>query len=392
MKKFYGFKRPDGRIGTRNLVAVIALTETARVAAEAITKNVKGVISVSFPYGRAVSDAESVIKTITGYGAHPNIYGSIIIDMPGNQAEKISKIISETGKPVKPLAVMGAGTINTIMKGTIEAQKLAIEASEIRRVKTSLDHIILAVECGGSDATSGISSNPVTGYVSDKVIDTGGTVIFNEPSELQGIETILANRAVNEIVKKKVLGVIKRQQGMQALAPPPVRDWRTYGDNVRGGLTTIEEKSYGSALKAGHRPVKGVLNWCERPRGNGLFLMDAPSSGEESVTSMVAAGANIVVFSTGQGNPMGNPFAPVIKCSGNKNTVTTMSEHIDVDVSNVTYGMEEIRDAGERLWEELLKTISGKLTKAETLSHNEWVIPRINDWKLYPDIPAMKKK
>jgi altronate dehydratase len=120
--------------------------------------------------------------------------------------------------------------------------------------------------------------------------------------------------------------------------------------------------------------------------------MDAPSSGEESVTSMVAAGANIVVFSTGQGNPMGNPFAPVIKCSGNKNTVTTMSEHIDVDVSNVTYGMEEIRDAGERLWEELLKTISGKLTKAETLSHNEWVIPRINDWKLYPDIPAMKKK
>ena len=327
-----------------------------------------------------------MIKTIIGYGTHPNVYGTILIYMPGNQAEKISKLISQTGKPVKPLAIMGSGTVNTIKKGIIEAQKLAIEASELRRVKVSLDSITLSVECGGSDATSGISSNPVTGYVSDKIVDAGGTVIFNEPSELQGIAYILSQRAVNKTVEKKVLEVIQRQEGMQALAPPPVRDWRTYGDNVRGGLTTIEEKSYGSALKAGHRPITGVLKWCEKPAGKGLYLMDAPSSGEESVTSMVAAGANIVIFSTGQGNPMGNPFAPVIKCCGNKKVVDTMNEHIDVDVSNVTYGSEAVYEAGERLWKELIKVASGKLTKAETLSHNEWVLPRINDWKLYPNV------
>ncbi len=379
VEKFLGYRRTDGSVGVRNLIAVIGVTETSRVAATAIANQVNGAVAITFPYGRSLALVESVVRTLVGYGTHPNVYGSLVISMPHQIADKISEEIAKYGKPVRSLGLLGTGTIKTIGEGIRIVQDMVLEASELRREPMPASNITLAVECGASDTTSGIASNPATGIAADRVVDAGGTVILDEPSELIGAEQMLARRAVNNNVGKRIVEVIERQE----------ERWRRLGaetyvsglavDNVEGGLTTIEEKSLGGALKGGTRQFQGVLEWCEKPGKKGLFLMDAPGSGEQSVTSMVAAGANVVIFSTGKGNPMGNPITPVIKCSGNPETLESMEEHIDVDVTGITLGIEEISEAGERLYEEVLKVASGKMTKAETLFHREWVLPRIHD-------------
>jgi altronate dehydratase large subunit len=377
--EFLGYPRIDGSVGVRNLIAVIGVTETARVAATAIANQVNGAVAITFPYGRSLALVESVVRTLVGYGTHPNVYGCLVISMPHQTADRIAEEIAKYGNPVRSLGLLGRGTVKTIGEGVRIVQDMVLEASELKRENVSASNLILAVECGASDTTSGIASNPATGIAADRVIEAGGTVILDEPSELIGAEEMLARRAVTKSVGKRIVQVIKRQEDR----------WRKLGaetyvsglavDNVEGGLTTIEEKSLGGALKGGTKQFQGVLEWCEKPGKKGLFLMDAPGSGEQSVTSLVAAGANVVIFSTGKGNPMGNPIAPVIKCSGNPETIRSMREHIDVDVTGITLGIEEITDAGGRLYEEVLKIASGKMTKAETLFHREWVMPRIHD-------------
>ncbi len=250
-----------------------------------------------------------------------------------------------------------------------------------KRVPAEPADIVLGLECGGSDATSGIAANPAVGAASDLLIEAGGTVILCETTELIGAEQVLARRAENEAVKKELLAVIARAEERARGAGVDIRGAQPAPGNIEGGLTTIEEKSLGCVHKAGSSTVRGVLDYGEAPQKKGLLVMDTAGFDVESVTGMVAGGSQIIVFTTGRGTPVGNAVAPVIKVTGNPRTAKTMKEHIDVDVSSVILGEETLEEAGQRLYERIIATASGSLTLSEQLGHREIAISR-----LYPTI------
>ena len=227
------------------------------------------------------------------------------------------------------------------------------------------------------DATSGIAANPVVGYVADKIVDLGGTVILSETPEMIGAEHILLKRIVDATTRNKLLNAIKRwlkiaeEQGVDLIGTQPTRG------NIAGGITTIEEKSLGAIIKGGSRPIRGFLEYAEEVKGKGLYIMDTPGNDVMSLAGMVAGGAQLILFTAGRGTPVGNPIAPVIKITGNPHTYARMKENIDFDASPVLLGRKTVNEAGEQLFRLVLEVARGKLTRAEILGHNEFVIHKI---------------
>jgi altronate dehydratase large subunit len=228
------------------------------------------------------------------------------------------------------------------------------------------------VKCGGSDATSGVASNAAIGEAVDRVIDLGGTAIFSETTEILGAEHILARRAINEEVAAKIYRAVEANEKMAMDAGIDLLGINPVPDNVRGGITTIEEKSLGAIMKAGTHPIQDVLGYGERPGRPGLYFMDSPSAASEVVTGLSACGAQIVLFSTGTCNPVGNPISPVLKVTSNPRTATRMRQHLDADVSDIlTRGMS-LREAGDRILDAIISVANGKLTTAEVTGHLEF--------------------
>ena len=225
--------------------------------------------------------------------------------------------------------------------------------------------LIFGVKCGGSDATSGVASNAAVGEAVDRIIEAGGTAIFSETTEILGAEHILARRAVSEEVAKKIYKAVHDNEKMAMAAGVDLLGVNPVPDNIRGGISTIEEKSLGAILKAGSSPIQDVLGYGERPRHPGLYFMDSPSAATEVLTGLSAAGAQMILFSTGTGNPVGNPISPVLKITSNPRTVARMKEHIDVDVSEILTGNMSMREAGDRILQAIISVSNGHLTKAD---------------------------
>lgn len=376
--KVKGFLRPDGRVGFRNHFLVIPTVICATRTAEEIASNFPNVVYLHNQHGcnHMKDDERKVVNVLKGMALNPNVAGVLFVGLGCETVptRKIFESVRESGKPAECLIIQEeGGTLRTIEKGVRTLQKM-MEEYEAKQVEVDLSAVTVAIECGGSDTTSGIASNPVVGYVADKLVDMGATVVFSETTEIIGAEHILARRAVSEEVAKKLLELVNRCERNALAGGEDIRGVNPTPGNIRGGLTTLEEKSLGAIYKAGTRPIKGVLEYAEPIPTGGLYFMDSPGHDVESVTGMVAGGAQIVLFTTGRGTPTGCPIAPVIKITANARTYSRMSDNIDVDVSDVLEGKLTIQQAGERLFAKLIEVLNGKLTKSEILRHHEFGI------------------
>jgi altronate dehydratase large subunit len=376
-----GYKRPDGRFGIRNHVAVLSAMDNCNGIVKKIAAQLKDVLAIPIWYGRGQfgQDQELTFNTLAGLGANPNLHSVLVVSLEPVSAKKLTdEIRRRSQKTVISINVQELGnSINAVAEGTKIAAELISMATEQQRESFQLSDLVLGVECGGTDTTSGIASNPVLGSVADCVIDNDGTVILTETSEFLGAEHILAKRAKNKEVHDRILGIVDNveleanRRGVSILGANPVPD------NIAGGITTIEEKSLGAIIKGGTKEIQGVLNYADQAAGGGLFLMDTPAPACESMTGIAAGGAQVILFSTGKGNIIGCPFSPTIKVTANPETAATMQPNIDLDVSKVFLGTQLVEEGGQLLLDYLSKVINGKKTKAEILGEEEIALNKI---------------
>ena len=374
MTEFHGYERPDKSVGVRNHLLVIAPIDCSYEPARRIADRVEGAVAVTQHHGCGAN--EMVINTLIGVGCNPNTSGVLLVGLGCETltAEILAEGIEKSGKPVEIVICQEGGTLRAIEKGTRILQRMAHETKETRREPFPVSKLTLALECGGSDATSGLAGNPATGIAANMLVDEGGTVIFSEPQEMTGTQDILARRAVNQTVAGAIRSMIDREeQRMKAMGIDS--RFITKG-NLDGGLTTIEEKSLGAIMKGGTRPIQGVLqnNWSrlDKPSHGGLWLQDGTERDIPSVTHLVAAGAQVVAFTTGRGSTVGHAIAPVLKITGNSETYRRMTDNMDINAGGIINGRETLQAVGERIFNAVIKVASGKKTKAEALGYKDF--------------------
>jgi (2R)-sulfolactate sulfo-lyase subunit beta len=374
-----GYRRADGRVGIRNHVVILAVDDLSNAAVEGISRLVAGTLAIPHAYGRLQfgEDLELTFRTLIGTGANPNVAAVVVVGIEPSWTDRVAEGIEVTGKPVVRLSIERHGDLNVIAEGARAAAKLVQDASEIQRVAVERHEVMLSIKCGESDTTSGLGSCPTTSQAVDRTVAANGTVLFGETTELTGGEHLIAQRCVDERVRAKFQGFFDNYletieaQGVDLLGSQPTQG------NIRGGLSTIEEKAMGNIAKTGSVPVVDALDPGEAPTRQGLNFMDTSSAAAECITLMAAAGAVIHIFPTGQGNVIGNPIEPVIKLTANQVTAATMGEHIDLDVSGLLTQEYGLVEAGDRLMELVDRTINGRLTAAEAIGHREFVITKL---------------
>jgi len=377
MTEFYGYERPDGSVGVRNHLLVMAPIDCSSEPARRIAAQVEGAVAVTQHHGCELD--EMVANTLIGVGCNPNVAGVLLVGLGCETltSEVLAEGMEPTGKSVEIVVCQrDGGTLKTIEKGTRILQRMAEETAELRREPFPVSKLTLAVECGGSDATSGLAANPATGVAADMLIDEGGTVIFSEVQEMTGTREVLAARAVNPEVAEAIRGMIDRQERrMKAMG---IDSRFMSKGNIDGGLTTIEEKSLGAIRKGGTRPIQGVLenSWrrLERPTHGGLWLQDGTGWDVPSVTDMVAAGAQVIAFTTGRGSTTGHAVAPVLKITGNPETYERMKDNMDINAGTILDGGETLRSVGERIFRAIVEAASGRKTKAEALGYKDFIV------------------
>ncbi|HBE9443746.1 D-galactate dehydratase/Altronate hydrolase [Clostridioides difficile] len=381
--KFYGYKRPDGRVGIRNHILILPTSVCASDTTRIIASQVQGAVTFNNQNGcsQVHSDQQLTMDVMAGYAANPNVYGVIVVSLGCENCQNdlvVDAIKERTNKPIKTLVIQEEhGTLKTIEKAVRYAREMAQEASLLRKEEFPISELILGTECGGSDPTSGLAANPLIGELSDKLVDLGATSILSETTEFIGAEHILARRAVNEEVKEKILHIVHRYENSLKLVGEEVREGNPSPGNIAGGLTSLEEKSLGCIHKGGHRQISEVYDYAKQINKKGLVIMDTPGNDASSVAGMVAGGAQIVVFSTGRGTPSGNPIAPVIKITGNKITFANMEDNMDFDASPVIYGPQTMEELTDDLLNMVVDIANGKQSKAESLGYTEMAIARV---------------
>lgn len=368
--------RVDGQPGIRNHVVILSLNSFCNRAVELITTAVRGTLPLVHPFGRNEIGIyrERLERTIEGVVLNPNVGAVLLVGYePDSTQALLDKVRQKTAKPVDSVLVLESGTMSAVHAGVDKAIWMVMGASEARRTPVpSFEGFIFGVKCGGSDATSGVASNGAIGEAVDRILERGGTAIFSETTEILGAEHILARRAVNEDVARKIYSAVEANEKMAMDAGIDLLGVNPVPDNVKGGITTIEEKSLGAIMKTGTHPIQDVLSYGQRPDKPGLYFMDSPSAASEVVTGMSACGAQMILFSTGSCNPVGNPISPVLKVTSNPRTVARMRQHLDVDISDVLTKGQSLRDAGDRIVEAVKAVSDGRLTTAEITGHLEF--------------------
>ncbi len=377
MTQFMGYQRPDGYIGVRNHLLVLAPIDCSFEPAKKIAAQVDGAVAITQYHG--CGNDPVLAHNLIGTGLNPNIAAVLIVGLGCETltADIIVGGICQSGKPVEKLVIQEeGGTLKTQEKAVRILQRWAQEVAEYKPEPFPVSKLTLAIECGGSDATSGLAANPAVGVACDKLIDEGGTVIFSEPQEMIGTQHILARRAVNKQVADDIYRMINQDEDRLKAIGVDSR-WMSAG-NIDGGLTTIEEKSLGAIRKGGTRPIQGVLqnNWgrFDRPTHPGLWLQDGTGWDVPSVTHMIAAGAQVVCFTSGQGSTTGHAISPVIKITGNPITFSQMEDNMDINAGTILDGGESLNNVGQRIYKTILETANGKKTKAEALGYRDYII------------------
>ncbi len=379
---FLGYRRENGRVGIRNHVLILPVDDISNAACEAVGNNIKGTLALPHPYGRLQfgADLDLHFQTLIGTGCNPNVAAVVVIGIEPGWTQRVVDGIKTTGKPVAGFSIEEHGDIDTIARAARAAKDFVQWATEKQRERCGIDELWISMKCGESDTTSGLASNPTMGNLVDKLVPLGATICFGETSELTGAEQVCAERAADETVKQKFLKTwgdyndfINRHKTNDLSESQPTKG------NIAGGLSTIEEKAFGNLAKIGKKTrFIDVLEPAETPaKGPGLYFMDTSSAAAECVTLQCAAGYAVHLFTTGQGNIIGNPVEPVVKLTANPRTARTMGEHIDLDVSGILRREMDLGQAGDALIDMMLRTCSGRVTAAEALGHREFVLTKL---------------
>jgi altronate dehydratase large subunit len=382
-RTFFGFRRPDGTIGIRNQLLVVPVTASANTVARRVAAMIPG--SVALPvldddaeiaHSRALTE-----RTLAGAAASPNVGAAIIIGLNQSSGET-ERVLQQArqlapGKPIEGFSLdETGGSIKAISRGVELGQKLSPRLFMLQREEASVAELIVGTECGGSDATSGMASNPTVGYVSDMVVTFGGTTILSETTELMGAEHVLARRARNAEVAQRIVQIVANVEQAANAVGATVAGGNPTPGNMAGGLTTIEEKSLGCIYKAGTSEIQDVLDYGERPRRKGLHIMDTPGHDCVSVSAKASAGAHLCLFTTGRGTALGNAVYPVVKVCANPETCENMRDNIDFDASPIVLGLATKEELGVQLYKLMLDVCNGQPTNAELIGHQEFCIHR----------------
>jgi altronate hydrolase len=378
-----GYKRADGRLGVRNLVLVIYTVECAQFVAHAIASGENDVHVIGFP---GCYDNAYAIRLMLALGRHPNIGAvlSVGLGCEYTQPARIADAIRLSGRPAESFFIQTiGGTTASIAEGKriVRSLRTQIDASAAR-VPMTLADLTVGCECGGSDGTSGLAGNPVVGAFFDRLVDVGGTAIFEETVEQIGLKKILLGRAANA----DVAAALGRTYDKAEDYCRAVRQYSASPGNFAGGLTTIEEKSLGAFAKSGTRPIQGVIRVSETPKSCGLWLMDSVPdphfmqfgytnpNDSEGLMDLISAGSQVVLFVTGRGSVIGSPVSPLIKITGNAQTFVRMQEDMDFDASPVLTGERTMAEAARELLQLVCSVAAGEPSKPERLGHREYFV------------------
>jgi altronate dehydratase large subunit len=379
--RFMGYAREDGSAGTRNHVLALCINGLAQRAAQRIALAVPGTLLVGTPNGRGQygTDKAAQLAQLVGLGRSPNAAAVLVVGVDRKTAEEVAHGIAVSGKPVRVVALDDTheDALALSAVGIRAAGDLVHRASRLRRESCDVGALFLGVECGHSDATSGIVANPVVGSCVDRIVDDGGSAVIGEAIEWLGAEDLVARRAADPATGAAIRAAVLRRERAVAAAGLDLTGDNPGQENIRGGLSTIEEKSMGAIAKTGSRPVTALLGHGERPAGKGLHLMDGPSFSPESLTGFAAAGAQVALFTTGPGNSFCSALMPTIKVTGHPETAARLAGQIDFDASPVFHGRESVEAAGERLAGLVAEIASGALTWGEVHGEGAEVLTRL---------------
>jgi (2R)-sulfolactate sulfo-lyase subunit beta len=379
-RTFLGYRRTNGQVGCRNHVVILPVDDISNAAAESVAKVVQGTMALPHPYGRLQfgPDLELHFQTLIGTGANPNVAAVVVIGIEPNWTRRVAEGIAATGKPVAAFSIEGKGDLKIVEEASRVAVQMVGDATALLREEIPLTDMIISTKCGESDTTSGLGSNPTIGRFAERFTTAGGTFFFGETSELTGGEHIVADRITDPVQREKFQRLFDEHQRIILEQEANLLGSQPTEGNIAGGLTTIEEKALGNIQKIGNAKIDGVLEMAEAPTRRGLHFMDTSSAAAESVTLFAAGGAALHLFTTGQGNIIGNPIVPVLKLTANPKTVRTMSEHIDLDVSPLITADMTLDQAADATEEIVAATASGRWCAAEILGHKEFVLTRLH--------------
>lgn len=379
---FRGYRRHDGRIGVRNHVLILPSVVCSNTVVQRIAQQVPEVVFVTHQHGcsQVGDDVEQTRRTLIGYATNPNVAGVLVVSLGCEtiEGDKVAQAIAATGQDTEFLGIQESGGIRaTVALGVQKLHAMLERAARHEREDIPVSELILAVQCGGSDAFSGVTANPALGIASDLLIAAGGTVMLAEVPECLGAEHLLAARAATPEVGEQVIAAVRRYEEDALRMGVDLNKGNPAPGNIVGGLTTIEEKSIGALKKGGSTPLTEVIGYADPPTHKGLVLMDTPGNDIESVTGNLAGKAQIVVFTTGRGSVTGAAIAPVIKVATNTQMYQHMTDNMDINAGTIVDGTETITDVGRRMYEKIIAVANGEQTRSEEWGCNEFGINRI---------------
>lgn len=375
---FQGYRRANGKVGTRNeiwiLCTVGCVARTAQKIAEAAERRFKGrvdgVVALTHPFGcsQLGGDLDATRTMIAALAAHPNAGGVLILGL-GCENNQLSAVLAATDvDPSRLRAFAAQASEDELEDGLAAVEELVSIAERDRREPRPLSDLVIGLKCGGSDGLSGLTANPLVGRIADRVTGSGGTAVLTEIPEIFGAERLLMSRAANAQVFQGVVDVVNDFKAYFLDHGEPVSENPSPG-NIEGGVTTLEEKSLGAVQKAGRGTVTEVLRYGQRAHEKGVVLLEAPGNDAVSSTALTAAGATVILFTTGRGTPLGFP-APTLKLATNSSLAQRKPHWIDFDAGRIAAG-QGLDDAADDLLRLVAATASGQPTKAELNGERE---------------------
>jgi len=395
--QFQGIVRADGRVATRNYIGILTSVNCSATVARAVADhfrrdihpealadypNIDGVVALTHGAGCAVDPSGEALgllrRTLAGYAVHPNFAAVLIIGL-GCETNQIESLLETQGlqasAQLRAFTIQGiGGTSKTIAAGIEQVRSLLAEANQVRRQPVSAQHLVVGLQCGGSDGYSGITANPALGNAVDRLVAAGGTAILSETPEIYGAEHLLTRRAVSREVGEKLVARIRWWEDYCQRMNAELNNNPSAG-NKAGGLTTILEKSLGAVAKAGSSNLVDVYQYAEAVRAQGLVFMDTPGYDPVSATGQVAGGANLIAFTTGRGSAYGCAPAPSIKLATNNRVFEHQQEDMDVNCGGIAEGSTSIEERGAYIFDQMLRIASGARSKSEQHGYgqNEFV-------------------
>ncbi|OUN01130.1 MAG: carbohydrate hydrolase [Paenibacillaceae bacterium ZCTH02-B3] len=377
--KFNGYVRENGKVGIRNHVLVMSSVGCANTVVEKISAQT-GANPITHQQGclQLGVDQELTKKTLIGAGNNPNIGAVLIVGLGCETVQPTLLAEHIKGKRVEYITIQECGgTTKAVEKGVAIVREMQKELEKQKREPVDISHLIIGLKCGGSDTFSGLTANPVLGYVSDRLVDLGGTVILSETPGFFGGDRYLRERIVTEEGRKKFDEILNTMWQESSRLGETLADGELSPGNIKGGLTTLIEKSLGGIKKGGSRPIQGVLDFADEITGKGLWIMDTPGFDIITISGQTAGGAQMILFTTGRGSPVGCTLSPVIKVCSNSKTYEWMNEDMDINAGKIIDEGLPISEVGEELLMKMIEVANGEPTKSELAGHKEFALARV---------------